>query len=168
MSLDGYRVTYLGLHPQPQSNRMVLQTPVLVRRGTRTVGVLRPSQNIYPQVEQPIVTPAVREEPSDMALGLLQGRSPVPDLQALLQGSNPFEDVYVIPVSINNVNATTFRTTGRGSVTMQLMVTPLVGFLWLGGAVIGLGGFVSLVPGRRRRVRVTSSVSVRHREEVPA
>lgn len=169
LQVDGYRVTYLGLHPRPEPNRMVLEAPVAVRHGNRTLGILRPSQNIYPQMEQPIVTPAVREEPWDMALGVMQGRNPLPDLTQVLQGRNPLEDLYVVPVAINHVNAGNFQPSRSGSVTLQVMINPLVGFIWLGGAIVGLGGFFALLPGRRRRrLRVQATVVQRLPEEVPA
>jgi cytochrome c-type biogenesis protein CcmF len=169
LRIDDYRVTYLGLHSRPEPSRMVLETPLVVRRGGRTLGILHPSQNVYPQMEQPIVTPAVREEPWDMILGLARGTSPLPDLRQMVQGHNPFEDLYVVPLAINNVDASTFKASRSGSVTVQVLVNPLVGFIWLGGVVVGLGGFLALLPGRRRRTARALAPAVRRQaEEVPA
>jgi cytochrome c-type biogenesis protein CcmF len=169
MHVDGYALTYLGLHPKAEPNRMVIEAPTKVDYGDRTLGTLLPSQNVYPTMEQPVVTPAVREEPWDMALGLVRGRSPLPDLAQLFRGRNPFEDLYVVLVSVNNVNANNFSAPRSGSVTLQVLVNPMVGFIWLGGALVGLGGLLALLPGRRRRRATASSPVVRRRaEEVPA
>jgi hypothetical protein len=120
-------------------------------------------------MEQPIVTPAVREEPWDMILGLTRGTSPVPDLTQIVQGRNPFEDLYLVPLAINHVNANTFKSSSSGSVTVQVLVNPLVGFIWSGGVVVGFGGFLALLPGRRRRhVRALAPAVQRQAEEVPA
>jgi cytochrome c-type biogenesis protein CcmF len=169
LRVDGYTITYRGLQPKPEPNRMVLQAPVSVTRDGRSLGVLMPSQNLYQGTEQPIVTPAVREEPWDIVSGLLQGRNPLPDLAPVTQGRNPFEDLYVVLVSVNNVTAAGFRAGQGGSVTLQVLVNPLVGCIWLGGAVVGLGGLFALFPGRRRRRSVvTVPVIRRQAEEVPA
>jgi cytochrome c biogenesis factor len=104
-----------------------------------------------------------------MVLGLFGGRSPLLDLGQAVRDRNPIEDLYVIPVAINGVNASTVESSGRGSVTLQVQINPLVGLIWLGGAVVGLGGFLALLPGRRRgRAKVSAPVVMRQPEEVPA
>lgn len=151
MTVEGYTLTFAGLRPRQQSNRMVMAAQFDARRGTRSLGVLSPSLNYYPTLEQPVVTPAVREEPWDMIYGTLQGRNPLPDLAPLLQGRNPFEDVYLVIEAVNNVNPSHFDARRDGTVTLQVLINPMVGFIWLGGLVIGLGGMFSLLPARRRQ-----------------
>jgi len=153
MSVDGYSIRYLGLHPRPEPNRMVLGVDLRVLRAGQDLGVLSPSQNIFVTGQQTVITPAVREEPWDMATGLLQGHSPLPDLAQLVSGRNPFEDLYIMLEAVDTGNAGVHR--ANRSVTIQAMVNPMVGFIWLGGFVVGLGGFCALLPARRRR-RVTA------------
>lgn len=169
MQVDGYTLTYLGLRPTPQPNRMVLAAPVRVVRGGSTLGVLLPSQNVYPTMEQPVVTPAVREEPWDMMAGLIRGHNPLPDLVQVVEGHSPLEDLYVVLVSVNDVNAGTFKSSSSGSVTLQVLVNPMVGLIWMGGAATGLGGLLAALPGRRRRRVVVPAPAVQPRaNEVPA
>jgi cytochrome c-type biogenesis protein CcmF len=155
MSVEGYRITYDRLQPHGESNRMVLGAAVSAEREGEALGSFIPSLNIYPGQQQPVVTPAVREEPLGMIAGLVQGRNPLPDLAQLLHGRNPFEDLYIVLQSVN----ADMKHPARSSVTIQVLVNPMVGFIWLGGVVLGLGGLFALVPVRRRR-RVTQEEMV--------
>jgi cytochrome c-type biogenesis protein CcmF len=149
MALAGYTLTYKGLRPTLEANRLVLAAAVTARRGSQRLGTLLPSQNYYPGVPDPVVTPAVREEPWELAWGLVQGHTPLPDLGQLLGGRNPFEDLYLV---LNGVAAQHGKQPlGTRSIALQAVVTPLVGLIWLGGMVVGLGGVVALLPARRRR-----------------
>jgi cytochrome c-type biogenesis protein CcmF len=145
VTLDGYQLRYRGWEPLLQTGRMATQARLDVSREGESLGTLNPSQNFYVGRGQAVVTPAVREEPFGMLTGLLRGRDPLPDLGQLIQGRNPFEDLYVV---LNSVSSTP-----SGPVTLQVLVNPMVGFIWLGGFVVGLGGLVALIPARRRRAR---------------
>jgi cytochrome c-type biogenesis protein CcmF len=147
ISLEGYTLTFEGLQPHKEPNRMVLAAPVTVRRGSDDLGVLDPSQNVYPSLDQPVVTPGVREQPWSMLSVALAGRNPLPALAPLLHGANPFEDVYVVLQAVN----ANMRHPALSTVTLQVLVNPMVGFIWLGGIVMGLGGLFALLPARRRR-----------------
>jgi cytochrome c biogenesis factor len=82
-----------------------------------------------------------------MAAGLVTGRNPLPDLAALFGGRNPFEDLYFV---LQGVDAH-MKHPATSPATIQVFVNPMVGFIWLGGIIIGLGGVTALLPGRRRR-----------------
>ena len=157
MSVDGYTLTYLGLRPRPESNRMVLAAEITASRAGQQLGHFLPSQNYYPSLQQPVVTPAVREEPWDLAYGLFQGKNPLPDFGQLAAGRNPFEDLYLVLEAVDAQNAKSLTPADAGqhiadrSVTLQVLVNPLVGLIWLGGLVVGLGGICALLPARRRR-----------------
>ncbi|HZS93523.1 MAG TPA: cytochrome c-type biogenesis CcmF C-terminal domain-containing protein [Chloroflexota bacterium] len=162
MTVGGYTLTYLRLLPDRQSNRMVLGAQIAVQRGSQNLGTFDPSQNYYPTLDQPVVTPAVREEPLDMLTGLFQGRNPLPDLAQLAQGRNPFEDLQMVLQAVNTSNANSHNV--RRWITLQVIVSPLIGLIWFGGAIIGLGGIVALVPARRRK-RASVPVPALVREE---
>lgn len=155
LAVDGYKVRYEGLRPHAESNRMVLAALVIASRGSQKLGVYLPSENFYPQLQQPVVTPAVREEPWGMLYGVLEGKTPFSDLGQLLQGRNPFEDLYLVLVAVDGQNAN--RHLANRSITLQALVNPMVGLIWLGGLIVGLGGFLALLPARRRR-KVASAV----------
>lgn len=57
--------------------------------------------------------------------------------------SNLFQDVYL---TIDSLPAT-----AKGPVGIGVTVQPLVAWLWVGGAVLGIGALLAIVPGRRRR-----------------
>jgi cytochrome c-type biogenesis protein CcmF len=165
MTVDGYTVTYRAFRPHGESNRMVLGALVSASRAGQSLGSYTPSLNVYPGQQTPVVTPAVREEPLDMVTGVPGGRSPLPDLAQLLQGRNPFEDLYLVLQDANG----SVKHPANTSVTLEVFVNPMVGFIWLGGGVMGLGGFLALLPAiRRRRVEVPAPELVRVPVEEPA
>jgi cytochrome c-type biogenesis protein CcmF len=166
MFVDGYTVTYRGLQPHGEPNRMVLGVRLSAARGGEELGEFIPSLNIYPGQQQPVVTPAIREEPLDMLLGIGSGRNPLPDLSQLAHGRNPFEDLYLVLQAVNP----DAKHPERSTVQVEVLVNPMVGFIWLGGVVAGLGGLVALLPALRRR-RATVAVEQPRSavtEEVPA
>ena len=149
MSVDGYTIVYRGFRPRLEPNRVVLAAAVSASRSGQDLGTFLPSQNIFPNLQTPVVTPAVREEPWDLTYGVLLGRNPLPDLAQLLHGRNPFEDLYLVLEAIDVQNANQHNP--NRAVTLQVLVNPMVGFIWLGGFVVGLGGCFALLPVRRRR-----------------
>lgn len=168
VSVGGYTVRYLGFEPRRESNRMVLQANLSASRANLNLGTLTPSLNYYTTVQQPVVTPAVREQPWDMVTGVVQGRNPLPELAQLVHGRNPFEDLYVVLQGIDTQNAG--KHNSRRAILLQVMVNPMVGFIWMGGFLLGLGGVSALLPARqRRRVSAVVAEPIRvHAEEVTA
>jgi cytochrome c-type biogenesis protein CcmF len=170
ISVDGYTLTYRGLRPSQESNRMILAAEVGATRAGENLGSFRPSQNFYTAQQLTVVTPAVREEPWGLATGLFAGRNPLPDLSQLLHGRNPFEDLYLVleAVDARNANQHPQRVPGASprpaeanrSITLLVLINPMVGFIWFGGLVVGLGGVLSLLPVRRRQRTTVSSVEV--------
>jgi cytochrome c-type biogenesis protein CcmF len=166
--IAGYTLRYLGFTARPQPNRMVLQANFHASRGGENLGTLSPSLNFYATEQQPVVTPSVAEQPWNILSGTVEGRSPLPALGALFHGENPFEDVYVVLQGIDAQHAGQHN--ADRTVLVQVLVNPLVGLIWLGGMLLGLGGMAALVPARKRR-RVTETAPERlrgvQREEVP-
>lgn len=149
-SVDGYTVTYRGFDPRLESNRMVFEARLTARRGAEDLGTLRPSLNTYfTSAQGPVPSPAVREEPLGMVTGLLNGQNPLPDVAQLFQGRNPFEDLYIVLQAFDGTNANHHNANRR--IVIQVLVNPMVGLIWLGGFLVGMGGVIALVPARRRR-----------------
>ncbi len=66
------------------------------------------------------------------------------------------EDLYVVLDGWNSgsatpINAGSATPINTGSATFKVMVVPLVTWIWIGGAVLFLGGAVALWPGGKRR-----------------
>ncbi len=56
--------------------------------------------------------------------------------------TRPHADLYI--------NLMAFERDGS-SATFQVIIEPMVVWIWIGGGIIGLGGFIAVLPGRRRR-----------------
>ncbi|GAC1443294.1 MAG: heme lyase CcmF/NrfE family subunit [Chloroflexota bacterium] len=141
--VDGYTVEYRGWHPNPQPNRMVIQARVDASRDGQFVGSVLPSQNIYLGLTTPVVTPGVLEQPWSMVLAISRGQNPIMILNPILHGHNPIEDVYVVLEAVTSQP--------NGPATLQILINPLVGFIWLGGMIVAFGGILALLPARRRK-----------------
>jgi cytochrome c-type biogenesis protein CcmF len=70
--------------------------------------------------------------------------------------TNGLADLYLSLVSVDE----------RGA-AFRFYVNPGIGLLWLGGAVMALGGVVAAWPGRSRTARPAQAFEVERREEVP-
>jgi cytochrome c-type biogenesis protein CcmF len=157
IKVDGYTITYRGYRPILESDKVVIRGAVTASRAGESLGTLYPSQNVF-TAGQTVATPGVREEPFGLVTGLFSGHNPLDDLGQLFAGRNPFEDLYIV------LEAPGKKTNSPS--TIQVLVNPMVGFIWLGGMVMGLGGLLALLPPRRR-VRVTAAEPrVRRREDV--
>ncbi len=66
-----------------------------------------------------------------------------------------FDDVYLTFDAVGGVGASTggqgIANLPAGSIAVTVVVEPLIAWMWVGGLIIGLGGLLALVPGRRRR-----------------
>ncbi|HEX7118748.1 MAG TPA: heme lyase CcmF/NrfE family subunit [Longimicrobiales bacterium] len=62
--------------------------------------------------------------------------------------SRPHEDLYI--------NLMAFQRDGS-SATLQVVVEPMIFWIWLGGGIIGLGALVALWPQRRRRTQAPAA-----------
>ena len=66
--------------------------------------------------------------------------------------SSFIEDVYLAPNDLHAVPGDEFA-------TLQIVVQPLVSWLWIGGAIVAGGAVLAAIPGRRRRPTDPSTVA---------
>ncbi len=126
VELDGYRITYEGFDivNRPEYDAAIIRLGVQ-RPGSDSVEHVRPQRRVYKRSEQPTTEVAILPTLLPRGLGQL-GRVG--------------EDFYVIAVNLDVAS-------GRG--TFEVIVHPLINFLWLGGLLVGLGCVVSGWPQRR-------------------
>ena len=60
VELGAYTLTFLGAEPVAEPHRQSLVASVAVERGGKSLGVLTPRMNYYPNQREPVGTPAVR------------------------------------------------------------------------------------------------------------
>jgi cytochrome c-type biogenesis protein CcmF len=60
VELSGYTLTFLGADPVAEPHRQAMVARVAVEKGGKSLGVLAPRMNYYPNQREPVGTPAVR------------------------------------------------------------------------------------------------------------
>jgi cytochrome c-type biogenesis protein CcmF len=130
---DGHTFVYEGLRTVRTPQRLATEAVIRVDGG----GPFTPAVSKY-------------DGPSSEAVG-----TPAID-------SGFFDDVYLTFDAVGGVGASTggqgIANLPAGSIAVTVVVEPLIAWMWVGGLIIGVGGLLALVPGRRRR-RPTDPVS---------
>ena len=126
VSFDGHTFVFEGLHHVQTPQRIATEAVVRVDGG----GSFRPAVSQFGGTQSAVVgTPAIDSGfAGDVYLTL-----------DALGGGGPATGAQVVP----NLPA--------GSVAIGVVVEPLLAWMWAGGLLIGLGGLLALLPGRRRR-----------------
>ncbi len=117
----GYDVKLLRINSGETPNYEWLSSELEVSKNGKVLGVYEPQKHLYKASQQP--TSEVRRHATWV------------------------EDVYLVFASVTNTNDGT--NDGENKATIQVFVKPLVRWVWIGGIVMFLGTFVTLVPDRR-------------------
>lgn len=123
---DGHTVTYVGLRVLRSPSRTATEAMLRLDGG----GTFTPAITQFAgRGSQPVGTPAI---------------------DSAFTG-----DVYLTFDALGGSGGASggqvFSNLGNGSVAVGVVVEPLIAWMWAGGLLIGLGGLLALVPGRRRR-----------------
>jgi cytochrome c-type biogenesis protein CcmF len=65
--------------------------------------------------------------------------------------STPMEDLYLILSAIDNLNGALSGEASEQGIDLQVLVKPLVGWIWFGGLILSFGSLVALWPSVERR-----------------
>ena len=129
-----YVLTYQGLSSSRTDNMWQWVALMDVSREGRRVGTITAEQRIYMTADQPIREVGIR--------------------------STPLEDVYVILAGVENFEGAIQNDPSAQGAVFQVLVRPLVGWIWYGGLVMTLGALIALWPGAggptRRKVQVAT------------
>ncbi|HLN16676.1 MAG TPA: cytochrome c-type biogenesis CcmF C-terminal domain-containing protein [Acidimicrobiales bacterium] len=124
---DGHTFEFVGLHKVSTPARRATEAVVRVDGG----GLFRPAVSQFGGAQSEAVgTPAI--------------------------DSGLFGDVYLTFDAVGGTaggvsGAQLFPNLPSGSVAVGVVVEPLLAWMWAGGLLIGIGGLLALLPGRRRR-----------------
>ena len=116
-----YVLTYQGLSSSRTPNMWQWVALMDVSRDGRRLGTITAEQRIYSTADQPIREVGIR--------------------------STPLEDVYVILAGVEDFEGAVLNESSAQGAVFQVLVRPLVGWLWYGGLVITLGSLIALWPG---------------------
>ncbi len=120
MTINDYTLTYEGLEPSFNQERLIMVVPanVSVHKGSRHIGTIKPEVQIYFHPDY-----TEKHRVTEVAIR-----------------STLVEDLYVILAGWDeDLNA-----------AFSAKVNPLVAWIWLGGGVFLLGGLLAFWPERRR------------------
>jgi cytochrome c-type biogenesis protein CcmF len=79
--------------------------------------------------------------------------------------STPLEDLYVILADVEDIEGLVANEPGAQRIVAQVMVNPLVGWIWYGGVIITIGSLIALWPGADLRRRAGSGRQAEPRDE---
>ena len=116
-----YVLTYQGLSSSRTPNMWQWVALMDVSRDGRRLGTITAEQRIYSTADQPIREVGIR--------------------------STPLEDVYVILAGVEDFEGAVLNESSAQGAVFQVLVRPLVGWIWYGGLVITLGSLIALWPG---------------------
>ena len=165
VKLNGYEFSYVKPTASVNSERLNFGVLVDVRRGGKRVALLNPSRNYYPSLnmEKGSVGRFFRgESTSEVALQATALRdiwtAAQPDLKDLrgpIREANrrfPDADGTTLGVLISAI-AERYRRSSA-PVTLRIIVSPMVTWIWIGGLIVLVGALVAAWPagaaGRRR------------------
>jgi cytochrome c-type biogenesis protein CcmF len=131
VSFDGHRFEFEGLRTVTSPSRRADEVLIKVDGG----GVFAPAVTSFGPALSAVGTPAI--------------------------DSGVFGDVYLTFDGVGGQGTTSGNSPipnlPAGSVAVGVVIEPLLAWLWAGGLLIGLGGFLALVPGTRRRATEPAS-----------
>ncbi len=122
-----YVLTYQGLSSSRTPNMWQWVALLDVSRNGRRLGAVTAEQRVYATADQPIREVGIR--------------------------STPLEDVYVILAGVEDFEGAMLNRASAQGAVFQVLVRPLVGWIWYGGLVVTLGCLVALWPGAGGPVR---------------
>jgi cytochrome c-type biogenesis protein CcmF len=93
---------------------------VSVSRNGTPIGVMTTEKRQYITTQQPVTEVGVR--------------------------STAMEDLYLILASVENMQGLLANDPGAERITLQILVNPLVGWIWFGGLVMSVGALIALWP----------------------
>ena len=67
--------------------------------------------------------------------------------------STPVEDLYVILADVEDINGIVANDPDAQRIVVQVMVNPLVGWIWYGGVILTIGSLIALWPVAEVRKR---------------
>lgn len=128
MEVAGYRLTYEGYDVinRPEYDALALRLAVYPP-GSREGVLMSPERRVYGRAEQE--QPATEVAILPRVLPFSWG-----------QPGRHMEDLYVIPLNID---------LATGTATLQVLVHPLVNWLWVGGVLLILGAHLAVWPPRK-------------------
>lgn len=65
--------------------------------------------------------------------------------------STPLEDLYIILSAVDDLSGVLNADAGAQGVDMQILVKPLVGWIWYGGLILAVGSLIGLWPSQEKR-----------------
>ncbi len=124
-----YELTYEGLSVSVGRGQRNLEWQAIalvsVARGGRALGSLTTEKRRYVNQDQIITEVGIR--------------------------STPVEDLYLILSAVDDLNAAINNDPSAQGIDLQVLVQPLVGWIWYGALVLALGGLVSMWPSADRK-----------------
>jgi len=120
-----YTLTYEGISSSREANFDRWVALMTVRKDGESLGALSTERRFYRVNQQMVTEVGIR--------------------------STPLEDLYVILADVEDFEGIVANEPGAQRIVAQVMVNPLVGWIWYGGVIITIGALIALWPGAELR-----------------
>ncbi len=115
-----YALTYEGISSSREPNMFRWVATLSVEKNGEPYGVLTTEKRRYTTAEQPVTEVGIR--------------------------SSALEDLYLILASVEDMRGVMTNNPDAERMTLQVLIKPLVGWIWFGGLVISVGTLIALWP----------------------
>ncbi|MEX0979861.1 MAG: heme lyase CcmF/NrfE family subunit [Gemmatimonadota bacterium] len=118
-----YTLTYEGISSARVQNMQQWIALMSIDRNGRDIGTITTERRQYITTQQPVTEVGIR--------------------------STPVEDLYVILAAVDDMAGVVANDPGSQRATFQVLVNPLVAWIWYGAFILSLGTIIALWPARR-------------------
>ncbi|MFH1764759.1 MAG: heme lyase CcmF/NrfE family subunit [Gemmatimonadota bacterium] len=127
-----YTLTYEGISSSREANFDRWVALMSIQKDGEALGAMSTERRFYPSKEMMTTEVGIR--------------------------STPLEDLYVILADVEDFEGIVANDPGAQRIVVQVMVNPLVGWIWYGGVILTIGSLIALWPAADLRKRAGATV----------
>ena len=137
-----YTLTYEGISSSREANFDRWVALMSIQKDGKAVGAMSTERRFYRVNQQMVTEVGIR--------------------------STPVEDLYVILADVEDFEGIIANNPDAQRIVVQVMVNPLVGWIWYGGVIVTIGSLIALWPAAEVRKRAGAVAMAESSQETPS